>query len=519
MFKKNHFLFKKTYLWFWLAAPAALLLFTINATTLPITPLTCDRTITLSQAETVVGVNYKLAIKADGVDPMNAGFQARKVENAKALKDATKIAMRFMESVSRPTCRVILKISEGDWYFAPEGDSSIVYRIPDMRQLLETKALVISGDGVTKTRLYFDQNVTFIRNESYLRNVTLTDFELIQYVPDVFRLRGVNYQYGLKTTQGKVLKAYPDGIDVRIDAGFPDPIVLDSEERGECIVDPNSTNSQGLCEQKYIKRFVRNSDTAKPSFPFREQKKIPVTQYPRFNHYRIEYGGVTRLVDSRGEFYHHVALNNQSADGPVFFKDDYVAFKSKHGGSLIYHFNCPDMINVDKNCRGLQFYKLKLTNEGRGVVNNIDNVSVISNQITPAAPIGGIFPVMATAAGGFQLNGGKNHVIQNNIFKGLGDDGVAFFEVKGDLDSTVISRNTIEDSWNRGVFVSSSTEACSDTIRNKNCVSPSGCAILDSQTNKKIEFKPFNFQGAGSSFSRTYISYTNEDPDCENSAP
>ncbi len=505
--------------WFWIAATAAFLIFTINATTLPITSQTCDKTITLSRAETVVGSNYKLAIKATGVDPLSAGFNARKEENSKALRDATQMAMSLLTDDVNPTCRVLLKIAEGDWYFAPVGEGSIIHRIPDMRELLDQKALVISGEGSSKTRLYFDQNITFFRNDGYFRNVTLTDFELIQYLPKSFRIRGVDYKYGLKTTQGKVLNAYPDGIDVRIDAGFPDPIVLDSEERGECVPDPTSVTSQGQCEQKYIKRFVRNSETAKPYFPFREQKKIPLFDYPRFNHYRIEYGDVTRKVDSRGERYHHVVLDNEALDGPVFFKDDYVAFKSKHGGALIYNFNCEGVVDAGKNCRGLQFYKLKLTNEGRGVVNSVDDVSVIGNQIGPAAPIGGIFPVMATAAGGFQINGGKNHIVQDNVFKGLGDDGVAFFEVKGDLDSTLISRNTIEDSWNRGLFVSSREETCSDTIRNKNCVSPSGCAIVDSQTNTKIEFKPFNFQGAGSLFLRTYISYTNEDPVCENSQP
>ncbi len=372
------------------------------------------------------------------------------------------------------------------------------------------RRLVVRGaDNATVVK--YNSSHTMFHGDG-ANNLTVERMTLESNVPDEYTKSGIRYRYGLKTTQGIIrdrssINAVTPWINVEIDAGFPEPLVLDDHFRGECDRDVGGLPD---CRRNdYVKEY--RLDGGIPTFLF--------------------------AVGGAASPYHRVALQadtrqptRMTPDPPVgapppmnpvyrmfpvdvsaFSIGQRVAFKMKHGSLLAYYFE------GNQPSRNVTLDRITFIKEARGVFENVNSVHYTNNVVRPVM-VGSIVSALATTAGGVQIKGGGAHHIRGNTFESMGDDAIALFNTEDvgaaeALATTQVESNSMGNSWNRSIFMQDDGLGASTALVTTYCDKSNGCHSVSSNIPSGSQHF-HHVRLHGNSLTNTYIQYAaNLDPD------
>lgn len=264
--------------------------------------------------------------------------------------------------------------------------------------------LVLSGAGMTRTTVVKDNDLAGVlgRRTSCLtvENLTLM-------------------QRRLEASQGKVVAIAPDQVTIDIPRGFP--------TIRDLTLAPAARDSRGRARY-WLKHYVMTPQG--PEIVSGEKA--------------VRWTDANPVSGREGRW----TLSTRPRPGGAEFKvGDWVGIKAKSGGQA-YRFT---------NGQNITFDHVRWVGDARGKFREVDNVTVRNCVIERPAPINGVPFLMATSGGGPQIGHTTDrvttgHLIENNDFRGTGDDAIALANASG-----VVRNNRVSDA-NRGIYLVGTTD-------------------------------------------------------------
>lgn len=264
--------------------------------------------------------------------------------------------------------------------------------------------LTINGAGMDRTTLIRDDDILGIVGRG-TRCVTFSNLGFTQHQMEV--------------SQGTVVSVDPSQVTLDIPRGFPTPDQL--------MPTKPWTRRDG---QERIRRYLR------------EYRMTPSGPQIVENQPQIRWQSAERVAGSANRW--RFQLLAGGARRPDFRPGDLIAVKSKSGDQA-YRFLGADRITFDH---------VRWSLDSRGVFRNTNNVTVQNCVVSRPAPINGVPVLLATSDGGPQIGQPHDytqtsgHLVQNNSFTGMGDDGIMMAHATG-----IIRNNRITDSFARGIIM------------------------------------------------------------------
>ncbi|MCB0408236.1 MAG: hypothetical protein KDD34_08535 [Bdellovibrionales bacterium] len=300
------------------------------------------------------------------------------------------LAKTYLSDPSIPDTEYVVEFPAGSYFFKTLNGKKAIFEFNNFNPL-PGKNLIFRGKGMNNTRLEVDVEDLMIHG----LNVSNVKFQLMELAQD-----------RMKVSQGTVVNTGKMFVDIIIDKGFPSP---------DEIYDPLSNTG------RYLRLYNDSGNNPIVIQSFEQEAWL----------------SATLINNNQWRFF--LASNTMMKTG------DRVGIKSKMGEQA-YFFDTG---------RSVYFENIRWVNEGRGVFRNFHHAVIRNCQIRRPAPINGVIPFLSTSSGGPQIGqpklcgGGKNHLIENNVFIATGDDSIGLFNLQ---PTSTIKNNRIISSFGRGIL-------------------------------------------------------------------